>query len=132
MKIRREAKTQASRLFRACVKPEGLDEPALLGAVEAIAQAKPRHADQILRHLLRLAEKWQRDHTYTVRSAVPLADRGASFFESLQRRFGRPSQTIYTEDASLLGGVSLQWGDNVWDASVQSRLVHLQKEFQQP
>lgn len=59
----------------------------------------------------------------TVYVATPLSDdQAARLAATLQRNYGRPVHTNVVVDASVLGGIRVEIGDDVIDGSVASRL----------
>ncbi len=130
MKIDRHARQTAKKYFRACVRPDGsLDEAGIRDLVNLLVARKPRNYIGILTRLQRLVEIAIEERAVTVESATPLADKGASVFADLERRFGAASSTSYTENPALLGGLRIRRGSNIWDGSLSSRLDRLQQAF---
>ena len=125
MKINREARRQARKLFRACVTAGQLDESRVRAAVKGIAVEKPRFYLQILHRLKALVEIEVDKRTHVVETALPLADAGVSTLASLRERFGIPLATAYRINPALLGGVILRVGSDVWDGSIRGRLRSL-------
>jgi F-type H+-transporting ATPase subunit delta len=130
MKIDRHARQTAKKYFRACVRPDGsLDEAGIRDLVNLLVTRKPRNYIGILTRLQRLVEIAIEERAVRVESATPLADKGASVFADLERRFGPASSTSYTENPALLGGLRIRRGSNIWDGSVSTRLDRLQQAF---
>jgi F-type H+-transporting ATPase subunit delta len=130
MKIDRQARQSAKRLFRACLTPEGVvDEQRVRDRVQSLVDEKPRHYLAILTRLTRLIELSMEERTFRVESATPLADQGASVFSSLERAYGPPSRTSYEENPSLLGGLRIRRGSMIWDGSLRGRLDRLEQAF---
>jgi F-type H+-transporting ATPase subunit delta len=58
-----------------------------------------------------------------ITSAYPIGDAQlADVVASLERRFGRKLKATVSVDASLIGGIRVEVGDEVLDTSVQARL----------
>jgi F-type H+-transporting ATPase subunit delta len=130
MKIDRHARQNAKKYFRACVRPDGsIDEQGVRELVQLLVTQKPRNYLQILTRLQRLVELAVEERTVRVESATPLADRGASVFSSLERRFGPASRTYYEENPALLGGLRVRRGSSIWDGSISGRLHRLEQAF---
>jgi len=127
MKIKRNVKTAARKLFRACSPGGTLDESKLAQVVDELISAKPRNYIEILSQLQRLAEISASERTHVVESAVPLADEGASVFSDLSKKYGAPLRKSYTVNPDLLGGLRLRVGSNIWDYSVRTKLNQLQQ-----
>jgi len=59
-------------------------------------------------------------------SAFPLSDaQVAQVVDTLQAKYGRTVKVSVSIDADLIGGVSVQVGDEVMDASVRGKLAQL-------
>ena len=128
MKIGRQSRQSAKKYFRACRRPDGsVDERGLKEIIQLLAEQKPRNYLAVLTHLYRLVELSVEEHTVRIESATPLADRGASVFAALEQRYGPASRTSYEENPSLLGGLLIRRGDDIWDGSLSGRLTRLQQ-----
>jgi F-type H+-transporting ATPase subunit delta len=130
MKIDRHARQTAKKYYRACLRPDGsLDETGVRDLVNLLVAQKPRNYIGILTRLQRLVEMAVEERAVTVESATPLADRGASVFADLERKFGPASSTVYSENPALVGGLRIRRGSNIWDGSISTRLERLQQAF---
>ena len=130
MKIDRHARQTAKKYFRACLRPDGsFDEQGVRDIVNLLVTRKPRNYIGILTRLHRLVELAIEERSVRVESAAPLADEGASIFASLEQRFGPASSTSYQQNPSLLGGLRIRRGSNIWDGSLITRLERLQQAF---
>jgi F-type H+-transporting ATPase subunit delta len=84
----------------------------------------------ILGELLRLTRLYETQHTAAVQSATPLPpELRAEFEAALERRYGPAIATIFSERPALIGGVRIQVGSDLYDASVRARLAALEKCF---
>ena len=128
MRIDRQSRQSAKKYFRACRRPDGsVNEGGLKEIIQLLAEQKPRNYLAVLTHLYRLVELALEEHTVLVESAAPLPDRGASVFAALEHRYGPASRTAYEENPSLLGGLRIRRGNNIWDGSLSGRLTRLQQ-----
>ena len=125
MKINREARNVARRLFSLCRK----DEAALRTVVEMLAERKPRNYLAILARLRRLAEIDWRERTATVETATALPDGGKGILTALRARFPDLADSKVAVKPELLGGMRLQVGSQVWDSSISGRLAELTEQF---
>ncbi len=125
MKITREARRDARKLFRLCLADGRLDEGRVRAVVTKVIQAKPRGYAALLHrfHTLIAIEVGRR--TFSIESAAELPDQGASVLAGLERKFGKPLATRYRVVPALLGGVLLRVGSRVWDGTVRNRLRSL-------
>jgi F-type H+-transporting ATPase subunit delta len=130
MKIDRQSRQVAKKYFLACRTPGGsVNENSVREIVQLLVDQKPRNYLPILTHLYRLIELALDENTVRVESATPLADQGASVFASLEQRYGPASRTSYEENPSLLGGLRIRRGNNIWDGSLSGRLSRLEQAF---
>jgi F-type H+-transporting ATPase subunit delta len=130
MKIDRHARQTAKKYFRACLRSDGsLDEAGIRDIIQLLIQKKPRNYIPVLSRLQRLIELAVEERTVRVESASPLADQGAGIFAELERRFGPPVRTSYEFNPSLVGGIRIRRGSNIWDGSVRGRLNRLERTF---
>lgn len=130
MKINREARQTAKKLFKLSLVNGRLDEARVRETVDALCTQKPRNHLAIVTRLLKLVEIEVAENTVSVSSAVELPDRGASAFSALETKFGPALQKNYTVNPALIGGLRVQRGSDVWDDSVRGRLDTLQKSIQ--
>ncbi|HUB66298.1 MAG TPA: F0F1 ATP synthase subunit delta [Candidatus Methylacidiphilales bacterium] len=130
MKIDRHARQTAKKYFRACLRPDGsLNETGIREIIQLLVQEKPRNYIAVLSRMQRLIELAVEERTVRVESASPLADQGTGIFAELERRFGPPARTSYEFNPSLLGGVRIRRGSNIWDGSIRGRLNRLERVF---
>jgi F-type H+-transporting ATPase subunit delta len=130
MKIDRHSRQSAKKYFRACRNADGsVNEQSVREIVQVLADHKPRNFIAVLTYLARLVELSIAESTVRVESAVPLADKGASVFQSLEKTYGRASTTSYEENPSLLGGLRIRRGNNIWDGSLSGRLERLKQSL---
>jgi len=84
----------------------------------------------LLTRFQRLVRLDRAAHGATVESVTPLpADVRASIEEGLARIYGRGVDTTYTANPTLLGGVRITVGSDVYDGSVHGRLAALEARF---
>ena len=128
MKIDRHSRLIAKKAFRAARQPDGtVDEQSIRELVQLFVEQKPRNYLAILTYLTRLIELALEENTVRVESATPLPDRGAGVFAELARRYGPAARTFYEENPTLLGGLKIRRGNNIWDGSLSGRLNRLQQ-----
>jgi F-type H+-transporting ATPase subunit delta len=123
---RREAKD----LFRSCVVNGLLDEARVRQAVQQVIAAKPRGYVAILSHFQRLVRLDLARRNARIESAVPLSPTlQDSVQASLTRVYGPGLNTAFVQNPSLIGGMRIQVGSDVYDGSIQARLTALQESF---
>jgi len=130
MKISKQARREAKELFRACQANGVLEENRVRTAVDELLARKPRGYVAILTQLERLVRLDIARRNVRVESVVPLD--GAlegSLKSALTRRYGAGLQFSFGVNPSLIGGMRVQVGSDVYDGSVRARLNELQDKF---
>jgi F-type H+-transporting ATPase subunit delta len=130
MKITKQAKREAKELFRSCVVNGLLDEDRVRQVVRLIIEKKPRGYLAILSHLQRLVRLDLDRRTAKVEAAVPLSpELQSGVAANLNRIYGAGLNISFVHNPSLIGGLRIKVGSDVYDGSVQSRLAALQEKF---
>jgi len=129
MRITRDARTIAKRLFLLCRKDGKLDEASLRLVVAEIAAKKPRNYLAILTRIARLVEIDLNARSAVVESATQLADNGKQILAALNAEFPNLADSKVEVKPELLGGLKVRVGSRVWDTSISGRLAELQKSF---
>jgi len=130
VKINKQARRDAKQLFRACQSEGVLDEGRVRQTVQAVIARKPRGYVAILSHFERLVKLDVERRAARVESAVALdADAERSLRESLARKYGPGLNITFTQSPSLLGGLRIRVGSDVFDGSVAGRLGALSESF---
>jgi F-type H+-transporting ATPase subunit delta len=130
MKISRQARRDAKGLFSASQVNGLLDENRVRQVVQAVITQKPRGYVAILSHFQRLVKLDIARRTAKVESAVPLTPATqASVQANLGRVYGPGLNLAFTQDPSLIAGLRIQVGSDVYDGSVKARLEALRESF---
>ena len=125
-----QAKRAAKQLFRLCRVQDVLDDSRVRQVVQRVVKAGYRDSRAILTHFLRLVRLDRVQHTANIESAAPLPTDVQSGVEaSLTRRYGPALATTFAERPSLIGGMRIQVGFDVYDGSVLAGLQALEKSF---
>jgi F-type H+-transporting ATPase subunit delta len=94
-----------------------------------VQQGRARDLTRIIDSLVELAAEARSQSVAEVRSAVPLdADQRARLKAALEQASGKQVELKVIVDPGIIGGLSAQVGDQVYDASVRRRL-ELAKEL---
>ena len=126
----RQAKREASQLFRLCIPNGRLDENRVRQAVRQLIEAKPRGYLITLSLFRRLVKLELDQRTAKVESAVPLsADLQATVKTGLERAYGPGLDMSFAQNPSLIGGMRVQVGSDVYNGSVKARLAALEQSF---
>ena len=127
MKLSREARRQSKELFDLSIVDGRLDENRLRTIATEIVEKKPRHYVQMLKFITRLTRLEVARHHAVVESATHLSDQKRTEISSnLATKFGKIT-TEFRHSPSLIGGLRVKLGSNVWDGSIQSRLETLKQ-----
>lgn len=130
MKISKQARREGKELFRDCMVNGVLDENRVRNVVGKVAQLKPRGYVEILSHFQRLVKLEVERRTARVESAVPLTPEGqAEVTKKLGNLYGAGLNISFAQNPSLLGGLRIKVGSDVYDGSVQARLEGLAESF---
>jgi F-type H+-transporting ATPase subunit delta len=126
MKIPKDAKRVARRLFRGCFVNELFEEARARAVVTAVVREKPRHFLAILTVLQRFARLEIARNTANIESATEIsADQRAAIQQRLQQVYHRPVAANFRVNPGLIGGLRITVGSDVWDGSVAYRLESL-------
>ena len=130
MKITKQARRDAKQLYHFCCVNGALDEGRVRQAVQQVIATKPRGYFAILSHFQRLVKLDFDRRTARVQSAMPLAEPQQSAIRAqLARRYGNGLIFAFAQNPSLIGGLRVQVGSDVFDGSVQARLADLEASF---
>ena len=130
MKTTRRLKREARELVRLCTVDGSLDEARVKGAVRHVVRERRSGGLAMLSHFQRLVKLDRARHTATVASptAVPL-DVRAHIEAGLRHLHGDRLTVEYAHDPSLIGGIRITIGSDVYDGSVKGSLEALAWRF---
>ncbi len=130
MRITRQARREAKRLWEACLVDGRLEEERVRASVRETIEKKPRHYLPVLVHFARLVRLALAERQARVESAVPLGPAlQAGVQEHLTRLYGPGLDWVFGEKPELIGGLRVQVGSDVYDGSIRSRLEALGERF---
>ena len=130
MKISKQAKRAAKELFRSCLTDGLMDDGRVRQAVQRVLQTKPRGYLAMLTHFERLIKLDIARRSARVESAAPLPpDLQAGVQASLSKTYGPGLNISFVQNPSLIGGMRIKVGSDVYDGTVQARLNALQEAF---
>src|SRR5436190_6377561 len=126
----RQAHTVARKLFRLCTTNRSLDEQRARDVVGNVVRAGRPGTFRILSRFQRLVRLDLARHTADVKSAVPLsAEVREQLSADVARVYGSGIATSFSEDPTLIGGLCITVGSDVYDGSVTGRLAALEAHF---
>ncbi|HEY0456130.1 MAG TPA: F0F1 ATP synthase subunit delta [Verrucomicrobiae bacterium] len=130
MKITKHARRDAKALFQSCKVNDLLDENRVRQAVQAVFARKPRGYISILTHIQRLVKLDLERRAARVESPQPLsATQQSSIRENLTRQYGPGLNLTFSQNPSLIGGMRIKVGSDVYDGSIQARLAALEESI---
>ena len=130
MKISKQARRDAKQLFNVCKVSGVLDEGRVRQTVTAVIEKKPRGFVGILSHFQRLVKLDIERRSARVESAVAASEAlQASVKANLAARYGAGLNVTFAVNPSLIGGLRVKVGSDVFDGSVKARLAELESSF---
>ena len=130
MKIGKQARRDAKQLFLTCRSNGLIDDAKVRQAVSAVISQKPRGYVAILNHFQRLLKLDIDKRSVRVESAVAANDSlKQSIAANLAKRYGPGLNVTFGIDPSLIGGIRIKVGSDVYDGSVKARLAALEETF---
>jgi len=130
MKTTAQIKRQARHLYQLCLFNGFLNEDRVRQVVRRILEERQRGYLALLSQLMRFVRLDLTAHMAEVETAAPIpADLQASVQARLTNAYGRGVSTHFTVQPALIGGMRIRVGNDVYDGSVLSGLVTLQKSF---
>jgi F-type H+-transporting ATPase subunit delta len=123
MKISKEARRLARQMFRASLTNGRLDRTSVTKATDMVIAGKPRHYLQALKEFARLIRLESARRHAIIQSATALdAGEAETIAARVHTNFGSDITTEFQVNPTLLGGLRVQVGSDVWDGSVRNRL----------
>ena len=130
MKVGKQAKREAKQLFQSCCLEGRLNDDRVRQAVRTVLTQKPRNYLAILSHFQRLVRLDVESRTARIESAVALeASQQSAIQSSLARRYGQDLSVSFAQNPTLIGGLRVKVGSDVYDGSIQFRLAGLAESF---
>jgi F-type H+-transporting ATPase subunit delta len=130
MKINKEIRQLSKEMLRASFTDGQLDRGKIASLVQSLIAKQPRHFMVILQHYKRLLRLELEKRHAKIESATELSPQAA--FEigaRLKRKYGEDLTTDFIVDPTLLGGIRVRVGSDVWDGTLRNRLERLQQQL---
>lgn len=103
-----------------------LSEPRVKEVLSGLREVKPRRYGAVLRTYLQLVRREIARHTARVSSPGALSEAALDKIESgFSSLYGRPVKAAVETDPTLIAGVRVRVGDDLYDASLAGRLKRL-------
>lgn len=127
MKVSKQARRDAKQLFRSAMANGVLDEQRVRQTVEQLLKLKPRGYIEILSHYQRLVKLDVERRTALIESATRLTpEMQADVTRRLGSMYGGGLNISFAENPSLIGGLRIKVGSDVYDGSVKGRLAEIE------
>jgi len=130
MKLSKEVRKVSKELFQASFTSGQLDPEKVRGFVAQIVAGKPRHYVDLLKNYHRLIRLELDKRHAIIESAAELSqETSAQVLRDLKSKYGEGLTTDFRINPSLIGGLRIRVGSDVWDGSVRGRLDRLEQEL---
>jgi F-type H+-transporting ATPase subunit delta len=130
MQVKKEVRQIAREMLRASFTDGQLDRGRIASVVDSILAKKPRNYLKIVEYYKRLLRLETEKHHAQIETTTALEPQIASQISlNLARRYGTDLTTEFAVNPTLLGGMRIRVGSDVWDSSVRNRLERLQQQF---
>jgi F-type H+-transporting ATPase subunit delta len=130
MKINKEIRQLAREMLRASFTDGRLDGGKIASLVQSLITKRPRHFMDVLQYFKRLLRLEIEKRHARIEGATQLAPQAAvDIVARLKRKYGEDLTTEFVVDPTLLGGVRVRVGSDVWDGTLRNRLERLQQQL---
>lgn len=130
MKIGKEAQRTARKLLEASMADGKVDLNIVKTIISKLSTSKPRGYLSIVNAFWRLVKLEVAKSQAFVESAVPLdAAMQQKVVADLRAKYGDQVEASFATNPSLIGGMRIKIGSDVWDGSVKDRIERLQNKF---
>ena len=130
MRINKEIRQLSREMLRASFKDGQLDQEKIGAIVQSLIARRPRHLVDVLQHYKRLLRLEIEKRHAKIGSATKLAPQAeANILDRLKRKYGGDLTSEFVVDPTLLGGVRVRVGSDVWDGTLRNRLERLQQQL---
>jgi F-type H+-transporting ATPase subunit delta len=130
MKINKEIRQISRKMLRGSFTDGQLDRGKIASLVQSLIAKKPRRYLDILQNYKRLLRLEIQKRHATIESATELSSQTSSkILAKLKKKYGNDLTTDFVVDPTLLGGMRVRVGSDVWDGSVRNRLQRLQQQL---
>jgi len=131
MKTIKQIKNEAKHLYRLCLVDGSLDENRVRQVVRRVLESQRRGYLALIWHFQQLVKLYVSQHSARVESAAPLpADLQDRVQAGLERAYGSGIRISFAHSPSLIGGMRIKAGSDVYDDSVKARLAAVENAFE--
>ena len=130
MKINKEIRRLSREMLRASFTDGQLDRGKIASLVQSLITRTPRHFMDVLQYYKRLLRLEIEKRHARIESATQLSPQSAfDIGARLKKKYGKDLTTEFVVDPTLLGGVRVRVGSDVWDGTLRNRLERLQQQL---
>jgi len=130
MRTSRQAGRASRQMLKLSFTNGKLDQQKVSRMVQTVLSEKPRRYAEVLKSYQRLVRLEVERRHVVVESAIALNPQVKDqVLTRLKARYGDDLTTEFRTNATLLGGLRIKVGDDVWDGSVRHRLNALQEQL---
>ena len=130
MKLSKEARKLSKQLFRESFTGGALDATKVGAVTDTVIRAKPRQYIGVLKEFARLIRLEAARRHAIIESAADLeASEKTAILDTVRAKYGADVTSEFKTDPALIGGLRIQVGSDVVDASVRSRLDRLANDL---
>ena len=130
MKINKEIRQLSREMLRASFTDGQLDRGKIASLVQSLITKRPLHFIDILQYYKRLLRLEIEKRHARIESATELSRQSADkIVERLKKKYGEDLTSEFALDPTLLGGIRVRVGSDVWDGTLRNRLERLQQEL---
>jgi F-type H+-transporting ATPase subunit delta len=130
MKINKEIRRLSRGMLRASFTDGQLNQGKIASLVQSLIAKKPRRFLDILQNYKRLLRLEIEKRHATIESASRLSpQRSSKLLAKLKQKYSDDLTADFRTDPTLLGGMRIRVGSDVWDGTVRNRLQQLQQQF---
>jgi F-type H+-transporting ATPase subunit delta len=130
MRINKEIRRLTREMLRASFTDGQLDRGKIASLVQSLIAKRPRHLMAVLQYYKRLLRLEIGKRHARIESAMALSPQvAADIVARLKKKYGNDLTTEFVVDPTLLGGVRVRVGSDVWDGTLRNRLERLQQQL---
>jgi F-type H+-transporting ATPase subunit delta len=130
MKVNKEIRRLSREMLRASFTDGQLDRGKVASVVQSLISKRPRHFMSVLHYFRRLLRLEIEKRHARIESAIPLTTQAAfDIGVRLKRKHGDDLTSEFVVDPTLLGGVRVRVGSDVWDGTLRDRLERLKQQL---
>jgi F-type H+-transporting ATPase subunit delta len=130
MRQNKEIRRLSREMLRASFTDGQLDRGKIGSLAQSLIAKKPRHYIDILQNYKRLLRLELEKRHAIIESATELTPQASSKVASrLEQKYGDDLTTEFVVDPTLLGGMRVRVGSDVWNGTVRNRLNLLQQQL---